>query len=209
MPHLGLAAYALAWASGLAAFGVFLYLYRTSRSPLVRSFLFLSMMLYGQVRLILAYPRIRDRLGRIGVPALVAYNAACVAAGFLDSGPTAAQLAAGAWPYGTLLRPAFYVASNLVAIAWAFRYEASGTLARAASVEPDPARARGFGLTERELELSRRLAAGEANKEIAAALGLSPNTVRNHVHNIFEKTGARNRVELLRALCGADEARVD
>jgi DNA-binding CsgD family transcriptional regulator len=166
---------------------------------------FLSLMLYSQVKLIGAYPRIRDKVGRIGVPAIVAYDLVCIAAGVTDSLLSGGQLASGRWPYGALLQPSIAVAWNLLSLAWAFAYEGSGTLARPASVEPDPARAKAAGLTERELELARLLASGAANKEMAASLGLSPNTVRNHVHNIYEKTGARNRVELVRALCGADD----
>ena len=38
--------------------------------------------------------------------------------------------------------------------------------------------------------------AGLANKEIAAALRLSPRTVEKHVENLLRKTGARPRTEL-------------
>lgn len=166
---------------------------------------FLAFVLYGQARLIKAYPRIKDRLGRIGVPAIVAYNAFCLAAGIGESLASSAQLSAsGEWPTGLLLSPAIAIAWNGLALAWAFAWEGSGTFAARGGVEPVAELARRFGLTERELELSRLLASGAANKEMAASLGLSANTVRNHVHNIYEKTGARNRVELVRALCGAD-----
>ena len=37
---------------------------------------------------------------------------------------------------------------------------------------------------------------GLANKEIAAALRLSPRTVEKHVENLLRKTGARSRTEL-------------
>jgi DNA-binding CsgD family transcriptional regulator len=174
-------------------------------SPSLGLAAFLVSMLYCQARLILAYSRIKDRVGRVGVPAILVYDLVCIAAGVVDSGFSGAQMAAGEWPRGLLLQPALFIIWNLLSLAWAFAYEASGSVARPASVEPDPARARRFGMTERELELSRLLASGAANKEMAAALGLSANTVRNHVHNIYEKTGARNRVELVRALCGADE----
>ena len=50
-------------------------------------------------------------------------------------------------------------------------------------------------LSERELEVLRLLAAGKSNQQIADALVISLNTVRRHVSNIFDKTGAANRVE--------------
>ena len=49
------------------------------------------------------------------------------------------------------------------------------------------------GLSAREVEVLRHLAAGSTNREIAAALYLSEHTVRAHVRNIFTKTGADNR----------------
>jgi DNA-binding NarL/FixJ family response regulator len=51
------------------------------------------------------------------------------------------------------------------------------------------------GLSERELEVLRLLAAGKSNLQIADALVISLNTVRRHVSNIFDKTGAANRAQ--------------
>ncbi len=51
------------------------------------------------------------------------------------------------------------------------------------------------GLSEREVEVLRLLAAGRSNPEIAATLVISVNTVYRHVAHIFDKTGATNRVE--------------
>ena len=49
------------------------------------------------------------------------------------------------------------------------------------------------GLTPRELEVLRLVAAGETNKAIAAKLVLSERTVDRHVSNIFVKLGASSR----------------
>jgi DNA-binding CsgD family transcriptional regulator len=54
----------------------------------------------------------------------------------------------------------------------------------------------GEGVTDREAEVLRLVIAGLANKEIAAALRLSPRTVEKHVENLLRKTGARSRTEL-------------
>jgi DNA-binding CsgD family transcriptional regulator len=57
-----------------------------------------------------------------------------------------------------------------------------------------------LGLSERELEVLHELAAGHSNKEIAARLHVSPNTIKTHVARLFEKLGARRRTEaILRA----------
>jgi DNA-binding NarL/FixJ family response regulator len=50
-------------------------------------------------------------------------------------------------------------------------------------------------LTERELEILRHIAHGAANKEIAALLCISENTVKTHVSNLFHKLGASDRTE--------------
>lgn len=48
-------------------------------------------------------------------------------------------------------------------------------------------------LTKRELEILASLAAGRTNKEIAAEKGVSTNTVKYHIRNLFEKLGVSNR----------------
>jgi DNA-binding CsgD family transcriptional regulator len=49
------------------------------------------------------------------------------------------------------------------------------------------------GLTEREVEVLRLIAAGRTNKEIAADLYLSAKTVSRHLSNIFTKIGVTSR----------------
>ncbi|HET9032854.1 MAG TPA: response regulator transcription factor [Dokdonella sp.] len=55
-----------------------------------------------------------------------------------------------------------------------------------------------LGLSVRELEVLHELAAGGSNKQIAAHLNVSPNTVKTHVVRLFEKLGARRRTEAIR-----------
>jgi pimeloyl-ACP methyl ester carboxylesterase/DNA-binding CsgD family transcriptional regulator len=50
-------------------------------------------------------------------------------------------------------------------------------------------------LTAREQEVLRLVAQGQANKEIAAGLGISVATVERHVTNTYRKLGARGRAD--------------
>lgn len=50
-------------------------------------------------------------------------------------------------------------------------------------------------LTPREREVLNHLAEGQTNREIATTLGITENTVKNHVRAILEKLPARSRME--------------
>lgn len=53
-----------------------------------------------------------------------------------------------------------------------------------------------FGLTVRELEVVTGIVAGETNRDMAARLGISEQTVKHHLSSIFDKTGVSTRLEL-------------
>jgi DNA-binding NarL/FixJ family response regulator len=71
-------------------------------------------------------------------------------------------------------------------------------LAEFARLAP-PARSAEAGLperlTEREREVLRLLAKGSSNREIAERLSLAEGTVKNHVTNILQKLGVRDRTQ--------------
>ncbi len=60
---------------------------------------------------------------------------------------------------------------------------------------PDPEET--GGLSARELGVLRLLFEGQQNKQIARALSISENTVRNHVRSIFQKLDAHTRTEAI------------
>ena len=54
-----------------------------------------------------------------------------------------------------------------------------------------------FGLSSRELEVIALIVAGYTNKDLARKLGISENTAKHHLTNIFDKLGVSNRLELV------------
>lgn len=55
-------------------------------------------------------------------------------------------------------------------------------------------------LSQRELEVAQRIAAGDGHKQIARSLGITPATARNHVQRIHGKLDARNAAGVIAAL---------
>jgi len=59
----------------------------------------------------------------------------------------------------------------------------------------DQARVASLGITPRELEILQLIAEGLSNKEIAARVFVSENTVKTHSSRLFDKLGARRRTQ--------------
>jgi DNA-binding CsgD family transcriptional regulator len=55
----------------------------------------------------------------------------------------------------------------------------------------------GYGLSPRELEICLLLSEGLVLKVIAARMGISVHTARNHCQNVYRKVGVTTRFELL------------
>ena len=65
------------------------------------------------------------------------------------------------------------------------------------SAQPNTVVQQTLGISERELEVLKLLAAGHSNKEIARTLEVSPNTVKTHIANLFGKLEVRRRTEAI------------
>ena len=60
--------------------------------------------------------------------------------------------------------------------------------------EPEPPRT--FGLSARELQVVALIVEGCTNRDVASQFGISEDTVKRHMTNIFDKTGVSSRLEL-------------
>ncbi len=59
---------------------------------------------------------------------------------------------------------------------------------------------RAYGLSRRECEICREVAAGRSTADIAARLVITAHTVQDHLKAVFAKVGARSRGELVARL---------
>jgi DNA-binding CsgD family transcriptional regulator len=99
------------------------------------------------------------------------------------------------------LRAAHDALAGMDLTVWADRaaaeLEATGQTAKRRSAGRDEP------LTSQETRVALLVARGMTNKEIAAALFLSPKTVEHHTTNIYRKRGLRSRTELARLFADA------
>jgi DNA-binding CsgD family transcriptional regulator len=64
-----------------------------------------------------------------------------------------------------------------------------------APFDGNPKAVASLGLSPRELDVLKELAAGRSNKQIARRLEVSPNTVKTHLARVYEKLGAERRTD--------------
>lgn len=74
---------------------------------------------------------------------------------------------------------------------------ATNRLLQTVSPPDTAAQGRAASLTGREREVVRMIASGLRNRDIGERLSISENTVKVHLHNIYEKLGVEGRMELL------------
>lgn len=68
---------------------------------------------------------------------------------------------------------------------------------RSTTFDGNPKARAALGISPRELTVLQEIAAGRSNKEIAAHLNVSPDTVKTHVARLFDKLGAKRRTEAI------------
>jgi DNA-binding CsgD family transcriptional regulator len=134
---------------------------------------------------------VTDRLPRVLAPTLVLHRQ-----GERQIPVEVSRRLADALPHGTLRvlpgsTPTLFMPGAPGDLDVVTRFLADGRL-----VEPaGPAAPRPDGVTARELDVLRRLAAGDSNAQIARRLGIAVHTVERHAANLYRKIGARGRAD--------------
>jgi DNA-binding CsgD family transcriptional regulator len=109
------------------------------------------------------------------------------------------------WRY--VILPAFYAYLNIFIIyshitQWAPRIEQKDKVVSEPAVES----LKRFGVSSRETEVLSHLARGRTYGEIADVLCVSLATIKTHLSHLYEKTGTRNKVELINLLYDSIES---
>ena len=139
--------------------------------------------------------------------ALPGMNGLAATRKILEARPEAAVLMLSMHSEDTLVRQALEAGARGYILKNAIDLDLVSAIKRAAKGEKvlDPQLARpaalkgerGDGLTPRELEVLQHIVAGKSNKEIAAELSLSANTVSVHRANIMDALGIHKTAELV------------
>jgi len=91
----------------------------------------------------------------------------------------------------------FLIATGFLALGIAIGARVIGNTALTVPFDGNPKAQAALGISPRELDVLREIAAGHSNKEIAAHLNVSPNTIKTHVSRLFEKLGAKGRTDAI------------
>ena len=67
-----------------------------------------------------------------------------------------------------------------------------------ANFDGNPKARAALKISASEMTVLEEIAAGRSNKEIAARLNISPNTVKTHAARLFEKLGAKRRTDAVK-----------
>ena len=137
-----------------------------------------------------------DHFGRVRELVADPTNGAIVVFSFSDHvAAVRAFLLAGARGFISKAVPAIQIVDGLRAVSRGETVMLTQRSQRAAVPEGHRWPGRDAGLTERESELLAMLSTGMTNRELAAHLYVSENTIKTQMRGLFAKLGVRNRVQ--------------
>jgi DNA-binding NarL/FixJ family response regulator len=137
-----------------------------------------------------------DRVGRVRELAADPTNGAIIVFSFSDDvAAMRALLRAGARGFISKAVTAIQIVDGIRAVSRGERVMLTRHSQRAAMPEELRWPGRNTGLTERESELLAMLPTGMTNRELAAVLYVSENTIKTQMRGLFAKLGVRNRVQ--------------
>ncbi len=126
----------------------------------------------------------------------------------LDSEPTfetsVALLKDGVKAYGNIYMHSSHILSAIESLKegriWIYPNFIATMIGLSKSSNGDALEQKMLSLTSREKEIARLILDGLTNKEIAIRLEISPNTIKIHTKNIYDKLNVRDRLSLFALL---------
>ena len=103
----------------------------------------------------------------------------------------------GQWVYIMLSRNLLYLSIHIISILFAAKYFFIQAPSIMDTITVSASFVNKYAITNREKEVIGLLLRGLSIKEVAAKMDRSFKTVNNHIYNIYQKTGAGNKIELL------------
>ncbi len=136
-----------------------------------------------------------DPVGRVRELVADPTNGAIIVFSFSEVAAMRALLLAGARGFISKAVPAIEIVDGIRAVSRGETVMLNRRSQRAAMPEELRWPGRDAGLTERESELLALLPTGMTNRELAAHLYVSENTIKSQMRGLFAKLGVRNRVQ--------------
>ena len=137
-------------------------------------------------------PALRPLMKAYGLCAIIFAPAGIIESALQSSGIT--------WLTMLSLDHLFYLSWNIVSMTAAVKLFNPGEYGQTLLERVPEERIKSLKLSDREVEMAVMIGQGLTNKEIASRLFISPATVRTHIYNLYQKTGAGSRIELLNML---------
>lgn len=166
-------------------------------TDLVLSVVLFGMVAYGLILLVVFLRRVGEPVLRRALVTFLVVSLVFFPLMVLDS--VGAYIPVTAFLSSDLWQPLYFLVLSLLSTVFAVRY-----LNRPAYAAPDGRPTEYFveryKLTAREVEIIPLVVEGQTSKDIGEALFISPKTVENHVYNIYQKLGVRNRLQLFSLL---------
>ncbi len=100
------------------------------------------------------------------------------------------------FPEFELVAIVFSFAADLPVLLFLFVFLGRNSLFYNVDLENNQREFEKFHISKREREIIEFIYNGKKNKEISSELNISLQTVKDHIYNIFQKTGVKNRVQL-------------
>jgi DNA-binding CsgD family transcriptional regulator len=166
--------------------------------PLALAGALFSMIVYGLVFTALHLGEIGERVLRRALWIFLCLTAAFFPLMLIDAAMSEAAFLSMFQFMNNMAQPAYFLILNCLSILFGLRYLNRPGYSQKGRLTDYFRTA--FRITEREAQIIGLLMDGASMKEIGRKLFISPKTAENHVYNIYQKLGVRNRVQMFQVM---------